>query len=404
MGCSEDEDASGDGKVTLKFWVFGSAGYEQLAEEYMEDHPDVNIEINHSEMNDLHNNLFTSISAGSGAPDITMIEVSAIAKFMEAQDRFYNLYDFGAEDIKDQYLDWKWNMAESPDGSYLIGLPTDIGPTTMFYRTDVFEEAGLPTDPDEVSSMFQTWEDFFEIGKQIKAETGKPIVDGPELLYNALRDQADQQYFNENDELIIEGNSAVKEAYDFTARLIEEGLVGQNELWTPEWGNAMADGSYGVLLAPSWMVANVKENAPDASGKWRITTMPEGAGNWGGSYIAIPKESEHPEEAYAFIEWLVSPENQLTSFKNNGLFPSALPVYEESDFIESTDDYFGGQQVAKIFSEAAEQVKPVYMGKNHAIVQTEIVNALMNVVTKGTDPEAEWDEALTRIKAQLERQ
>src|SRR5690625_7170554 len=94
--------------------------------------------------------------------------------------------------------------------------------------------------------------------------------------------------------------------------MLQEDLVGKNELWTPEWGSSMAEGSYATLIgAPAWMIANVKENAPDAAGKWSLTTIPEGAGNWGGSFMTIPKESDHPEEAFAFISWLTSPEIQL---------------------------------------------------------------------------------------------
>ncbi|UOQ48335.1 extracellular solute-binding protein [Gracilibacillus caseinilyticus] len=401
---SNEEDASGgEDQVELTFWVFGSAGYDVLAEEYMEENPNIKININEGEMEDVHNNLFTSISAGSGAPDISMVEVSNVAKFMEASDRFYNLYEYGAEEIKDKYLDWKWQQAESVDGSFQLGLPTDIGPTTMFYRTDVMEEAGLPTDPAELAAEIDTWDAYYEAAKTIKDKTGKPISDSPELMFNAIRDQQESQYFNEDDELIME--DTVKEAYDFTTKMIQEGLIGQNALWTPEWGSAMEEGSYATLIgAPAWMIANVKGNAPESSGKWSLTTIPEGAGNWGGSFLTIPAESEHPQEAYDFIEWLVSPEIQLKSFHNNGLFPSAPEVYEDEEFLATTDEYFSGAETAKIFAEAAESVQPVYMGVNYSIANAEIVTALTNVAVEGADPQKEWDAAIERIESQLERQ
>ncbi|UFT98587.1 extracellular solute-binding protein [Radiobacillus kanasensis] len=410
VACSNDgaEGEGGDGgsdgeTVELDFAVFGSTGYDVLIEEYQKANPNVKITLSEGEMNDVHNNLFTSISAGSGAPDIALIEVSQIAKFMQAQDRFYNLNDYGAEEISGNYLDWKWQQAQSVDASFQIGLPTDIGPTTMFYRTDVMEAAGLPTDREEVAAQINSWDAYYEAAKTIKAETGKPISDAPQMVFNALRDQQDQQYFNEDDELIAE--DTVKEAYDYTTKMIEEGLIGQNALWTPEWGTAMAEGSYATMPgAPGWMVANVKGNAPDAGGKWDIAAIPEGAGNWGGSFLTIPKESEHPEEAYAFISWLTAPEQQLKSFTNNGLFPSTPDVYENEEFLAATDDYFSGAPTAKIFAEAAKSVKPVYMGVNYAIVDTEINTALTNVAVEGADPQAEWDAAMERIKEQLERQ
>ncbi|UOQ85141.1 extracellular solute-binding protein [Gracilibacillus salinarum] len=400
---NEEKASGGDDQVELTFWVFGSAGYDVLAEEYMQENPNIKININEGEMEDVHNNLFTSISAGSGAPDISMVEVSNVAKFMEASDRFYNLYEYGAEEIKGKYLDWKWQQAESVDGSFQLGLPTDIGPTTMFYRTDVMEEAGLPTDPEELAAQIDSWDAYYEAAKTIKDKTGKPISDSPELMFNAIRDQQESQYFNEDDELIME--DTVKEAYDFTTKMIEEGLIGQNALWTPEWGSAMEEGSYATLIgAPAWMIANVKGNAPESSGKWSLTTIPEGAGNWGGSFLTIPAESEHPQEAYDFIEWLVSPEIQLKSFHNNGLFPSAPEVYEDEEFLATTDEYFSGAETARIFAEAAESVQPVYMGVNYSIANAEIVTALTNVAVEGADPQKEWDAAIERIESQLERQ
>ncbi|MDG5472208.1 extracellular solute-binding protein [Jeotgalibacillus sp. ET6] len=406
MGCAEDRSSGGSGGDSdeLNFWVFGATNYEELAAQYMEENPDVKIKVNFTEMGDLHNNLFTAVSSNSGAPDITMIEVSEISKFLDAQDRFHNLYEFGAEDVKGDYLDWKWNIAESTDGEFLMGLPTDIGPSVMYYRKDVFEEAGLPTEPEEVQPLVSDWAGFEETAKIIHDTTGKMMVDTPETLFAAKRDQAPEQYFNTEDELIIEDSPYVKQAYDDTAEMIQQDLVGQNAMWTPEWGNAMAEGSYGALLAPAWMVASIKGNAPDASGDWGIVQMPERAGNWGGSYIAIPKESDQPEEAYEFVEWLVAPERQLESFKDSGMFPSAPEVYEDEEFANTSDEYFGGLNTAEIFAEAAESVEPIYMGKNYSIVHDELMTALTNVASEGTDPQDEWDAAVERIKSQLERQ
>ncbi len=415
VACSDDNESAGsdDGggndsgdngeTVSLDFWIFGSTGYGELVDEYMEENPNVEITINEGEMEDMHNNLFTSISAGSGAPDIAQIEISAIEKFLDAQDQFYNLNDYGAEDVAGNFLDWKWAQAQNVDGSFQIGLPTDIGPTTMFYRTDVMEEAGLPTDREELAGEIDTWDAYYEAAKTVKAETGKPIADAPQLVFNALRDQQDQQYFNEDDELIIE--DTVKEAYDYTTKMIQEDLIGQNELWTPEWGNAMAEGSYATMPgAPGWMVANVKGNAPDAGGNWDIANIPEGAGNWGGSFLTVPAESEYPQEAFDFIAWLTAPEQQLRSFEIAGLFPSTPDVYENEEFLATTDEYFNGAPTAQIFAEAAQSVKTVYMGINYATVDTELNTALINVAVEGADPQEEWDAAVERINSQLERQ
>ncbi|GEL07375.1 ABC transporter substrate-binding protein [Salisediminibacterium halotolerans] len=389
-----------DAEVELDFWLFG-ANYDLLVEEYIEENPHVSINIQQIDMEDHHNNLFTSLSAGSGAPDIAAIEVSEIERYKNAEDRFYNLYDLGAEEIEEDYLDWVWDLGTSTEGDFSFGVPTDIGPTVMYYRTDVFEEAGLPTDADEVNDLIETWDDYEDIAATILEETGKPMADNPETVFNAKRDQSPEQYFNEDDELIIDSSPYVREAYDDTADWIESDYVENFGMWSPEWANGMAEGEYATLLGPAWMRDTIKENAPDAT-EWRIASMPEGAGNWGGSWMTIPKETDHAEEAYDFLTWLLAPEQQKDSFEERGMFPSTPEVYDDPEFTEITDDYYGGQNVAEIFAEAALEVNYVYKGADFGEVNTEILDGLDNVYD-GTDPDEEWENILDRTEQLLSR-
>lgn len=389
-----------DAEVELDFWLFG-ANYDLLIEEYIEENPDISINVQQIDMEDHHNNLFTSLSAGSGAPDIAAIEVSEIERYKNAEEQFYNLYDLGAEEIEEDYLDWVWDLGSSQDGDFAFGVPTDIGPTVMYYRTDVFEDAGLPSDPDDVDEMIETWDDYEEAAATILEETGKPMADNPETVFNAKRDQAPEQYFNEEDELIIDSSPYVREAYDDTSEWIKADYVDNFGLWSPEWSNGMAEGEYATLLGPAWMRDTIKENAPDAT-EWRIASMPEGAGNWGGSWMTIPKETDHAEEAYDFLTWLLAPEQQQKSFEERGMFPSTPEVYEEPDFQEITDEYYGDQNVAEIFAEAALEVEYVYKGEDYPNVNEEILDGLDNVYD-GNDPDEEWEEILERIEQHLRR-
>ncbi|WP_099159053.1 ABC transporter substrate-binding protein [Virgibacillus ndiopensis] len=406
--CSGDDEASGseDGDVTLDFWVFGATNYEDLAKEYEKDHPGVKIKVKTSETDDHHNSLFTSLSAGSGAPDLAMLEIDQLDRFKEAQDRFVNLYDMGAEEVQDQYLDWKWQIGENSDGDFLFGLPTDIGPKAMFYRIDLFEEAGLPTEPDEVEALIQTKEDFIEAGKQIKEKTGKPLLDSMEMAYRAVIDGAEESFFDKEGNLLIENEgNAVRQAYDLAVELNELGLVGEYTMWTPEWGNAVNNGDFAVELGAAWLKGWMLDNAPDASGKFRVATLPkEFAGNWGGSYIAIPKETKHSEEAYEFAKWLVSPDSQLKSFTSEaGLFPSSPDVYEMEEFKNTKDEFFGGQSTAQYFANAAEDISFIYKGPKYKAANDEILNALSNVQQQDGDPDEEWNAAVERIKALISR-
>lgn len=407
--CNAEEESSGSGdgneEVTLKFWSFGATNYEELAKAYEAENPNVTIKVKASETAEHHDSLFTSLSAGSGAPDIAMLEVDQFDRFKEAKGSFENLYDLGAEDVQDQYLDWKWNAGENQEGDFLFGLPTDIGPKALYYRADVFEEAGLPTEPSEVEALINSPEAFKEAGEKVLAETGKPFVDSIEMAFRAYLDASEKTYLSPEGELLIsKGDNDVKKAYDYAIELNEAGIVGELDMWSPEWANAVNDGEFAVELGAGWLKGWMEGNAPDAVGKWRVATLPtEFSANWGGSYLAIPNETENAQAAYDFAEWLVSSENQLESFQSKGLFPSAPAVYEMEEFKSNEDEFFGGQVTSSVFAEAAQDIDTaVYKGVKYFPVNNEILNALKNV-QNGADPEEEWNAAVKRAQDLVDR-
>lgn len=403
---SSDDVENEDKQITLNFWTFGATGYEDLAKEYAKENPNVKIKVRAAETAEHHDALFTALSAGSGAPDISMLEIDQLDRFKAAQDRFENLYDLGAKDIKDQYLDWKWSTGENNSGDFLIGLPTDIGPKALYYRMDVFEEAGLPTEPDEVASLINSPKAFEEAGLKVKEQTGKPFIDSIEMAFRAYLDAAKETFLNPEGELLLEEDgNAVKNAYDYAVKLNDLGIVGKFEMWSPEWANAVNKGEFAAELGAGWLKGWMEGNATEAIGKWRVATLPsEFAANWGGSFIAIPKETKNAKEAYEFVEWLVSPDNQLKSFQTKGLFPSAPSVYEMDEFKNNEDEFFGGQATAPVFAKAAQDINgAIYKGEKYFPVYQEVLNALKNVQSKGADPEKEWNEAVKRAKDLLNR-
>lgn len=404
-GASNDEEGGKEEEIELNFWSFGATGYEESIKEYEKEHPNVKIKFKTSETADHHDALFTSLSAGSGAPDIALLEIDQFDRFKVAQDRFNNLYDLGAKDVQDQYLEWKWDGGQNNEGDFLFGLPTDIGPKALYYRTDVFEAAGLPTEPAEVEKIITSPETFKDVALTVKEKTGKPFIDTIEMAYRAYLDPAIETYLNPEGELIADKEgSSVKKAYDFAVELWNEGLVGPTEMWTPEWVNGVKQGEFAGALGAGWFLGWLNTNAPEAEGKFRVANLPdEFAANWGGSYLSIPKESEHAQEAYDFLEWLVSPDSQLKTFQNTGLFPSAPAVYDMEAFKTSEEEYFGGQVSSVIFAEAAQDIKGApFKGEKYFPVHEVISNALTNV-QNGGDPEEEWEKAIEDAKKLIKK-
>ncbi len=127
--CSGDDEADSDGKITLTVDTFGVFGYDELFEQYMEENP--NIIIKENNVTDLHADyvpqLQQNIAAGSGAGDIVAIEEGIVQQFFLSQgDNFVDLAEYGAEELKDNFLPWKWEMGKGPNGRSSASAPTSV--------------------------------------------------------------------------------------------------------------------------------------------------------------------------------------------------------------------------------------------------------------------------------------
>ncbi|WP_238649874.1 ABC transporter substrate-binding protein [Paenibacillus piscarius] len=384
-------------KVELTFWTLNKGNYADLARAYTREHPNVTIQVLQADSRKAQDD---KLAAGSGAPDIYQLEAGLVDQYLEEQDLFYNLNDLRARELQAGYLKWAWRQASSADGSFQLGLPADIGPTVVFYRKDLIEAAGLPGDPEGFSASIDTWTKFAAAAQAVKEKTGKSFSGLADLTYNALRDQSvDEIYYSEADGTFFgDSNPYVQRAYDYTAEGIQAGWISYADIRSPEWEQGLRSGAFAAVVGPAWLAGTLKESAPDSAGQWRIAQLAEGAGNWGGSYLALPKAGKHPEEAYAFTAWLVNKENQQAAFSSQGLIPSIPSLYSDPAFTALRDAFFGGQQTGIEFGKAASRVKPVYYGPLHEETDALFKNALSHVLLKGADPASEWRSAVKRAR------
>ncbi|OXM84780.1 ABC transporter substrate-binding protein [Paenibacillus rigui] len=404
QGAAKNEAAGGNEgkKVQLQMWFWQGASFEKIIPEFNRTHPNIEIVPQIYKWEDAHKKLLTAMSAGSGAPDIAMIDISQLDQFTKYPDKFYDLNELGAKDVSKDYLEWKWKQASV--GSKQLGLPTDIGPMVLYYRQDLFQQAGLPSEPNDVAAKIKNWDDFLAAGKTLKEKTGANILSNPYELYGAIRDQGNDLYFDKDENLIMESNPQIKKALDYYKKAREMGIAGtydqKNAL--QEYSAALNSGKIATYISAAWGRGHVETRAPDTKGKWRAAKIPEGTGNMGGSFLLIPKESKYSKEAYTAIQWLTSPPQQLEVFKLSGNFPSTPSVYGDKAFTETGYEFWGNQKLGVLFSEVAKDVKVQRKGPYYQTVE-DIMNDGMLAVTvdKSKDPDKEFWALVEKAKTKL---
>ncbi|MEU4370400.1 ABC transporter substrate-binding protein [Micromonospora chersina] len=402
-----DDEAAADGPVTLTVDVFGQFGYEELYKEYMASHPNVKIveRGTGSNLDEYSPKLTQWLAAGKGAGDIVAIEEGLLVEYKANPQNFVNLLDHGAADLKGNFLDWKWNQGLTADGKQLIGLGTDVGGMAMCYRKDLFAKAGLPTDREAVSKLWPTWADYIKVGEQFKAKnTGASFLDAATNTFNTILLQTagnttGYSYYDTSNNLVVDSNPAVRQAYDTTMDIIDSGLSGKYGSWSEEWVSAFKQSKFATIACPAWMTGVIEGNAgPGAKGKWDIAQVPGNGGNWGGSFLAVPKQGKHQAEAIELAKFLTSAKGQIGAFKAKGPLPSSPQALADPAIVDSTNAYFSAAPVGKIFAEGAKSLKPVYMGPKNQAVRTEVENAVRTVELGKRSPEQGWTDAVGNAK------
>lgn len=275
----------------------------------------------------------------------------------------------------------------------------------MCYRKDLFAKAGLPTDREAVSKLWPTWADYIKVGEQFKAKnTGASFLDAATNTFNTILLQTagnttGYSYYDTSNNLVVDSNPAVKQAYDTTMDIIDSGLSGKYGSWSEEWVSAFKQSKFATIACPAWMTGVIEGNAgPGAKGKWDIAQVPGNGGNWGGSFLAVPKQGKHQAEAIELAKFLTSAKGQIGAFKAKGPLPSSPQALADPAIVDSTNAYFSAAPVGKIFAEGAKSLKPVYMGPKNQAVRTEVENAVRTVELGKRSPEQGWTDAVGNAK------
>jgi len=395
----------GDTAVTeITFWWWGDEG-TIWADAYATVNPRVKVNFVNTPFEDAHDKLLTSFAAGSGAPDVASLEIGRIGGFT-ARGGLADLKaaPFDGGSLEQDMVAYKWTQGSTADGR-LVALPWDIGPAGVWYRADLFEAAGYPSDPEAVEALIggadNTWDTFFAFAQEFKEKTGGKtslFSDAGTDIYGAVYRQQGEGYADGTRVLIEE---KATRPLTLAAQARQRGLDANLPWWGPEWAAGLDDDAFAGMVIACWMQGGLTIDHPQTVGQWRIARAPEANYNWGGSFVAIPEQSQHKEQAWEFIRWAVaSAEGQNLFFRQTGVFPAYKPAWQDPLYDEPVE-FFGGQRAYRIWAEIGDNIKAIFRTP-YDVQLDDIVGAeLTRVLQEGKDPaQAALDaeaEALKRI-------
>ncbi|MEV1247692.1 ABC transporter substrate-binding protein [Nonomuraea sp. NPDC050022] len=399
-GGGSPSQPTGDGK-SFEFWSFSGINQKADVEVYQKQNPGIQVKLTEVGGSVETAQALTTALAGGKVPDLVLIQGDDLPKFVQQPQNFYDLRQLGADKIKGDYLDWVMSQSTAKGGE-IIGIPTDVGGMAVAYRTDLFKAAGLPTDREEVGKLWPTWDAFIETGKKYTAATKKAFVDnaGTSVFHQAVN-QGPQKYYDPSGNVVYSTSPQVKTAFDLALKAVQAGITAKQSSFSDGWSAGIGKDQFAVISAPSWLLEQIRNNAPGTKGKWDIATIPGGAGNWGGSYLAIPKGAKNPKAAWDYISKTQSPQGQLAHFVVTGALPTTPSVYKDPKLTALKDPFFSDAPTGTIYTNSLLGLKPFYIGPDSSAIGQELLNAITNVEQGKGDPAKAWDAALANIKTAI---
>jgi ABC-type glycerol-3-phosphate transport system substrate-binding protein len=304
-------------------------------------------------------------------PDVVVLSYWDEASFVERGDLLdlTPYIQMHAGDLVDYKMFECWQ-----DGEYVC-VPWDGGPMVLYYRRDVFEAAGLPTDPDEVDATIATWSDFYETCWTIKANTGSYCfalnkANNWGFLYHALLWQQKGGYFDpDTGDVTIDSPDNVA-MLEMLGQFWRDDLVSDALQRSQAWFRELAspDQPVATLISSPWVMNHVVKPVIGAStyGKWGVARLPAyedggeravGAANWGNTWVsAVTKQSPNPHAAWAFIEFtMLREESQRRMLSIDSFIPTLKALYDDPEFLEG-DAFYAGQDVRRVYAEANRSI------------------------------------------------
>lgn len=286
-------------------------------------------------------------------------------------------------------------------------MPVDIGPVVLFYREDLLQESGV--DPSEIEQL-SFWEELIEIGKRVTRDTDGDGTIDQYALPNAAEAAlimiggGKTGWFSEDGKPLEPADKYIH-ALELARQIRDAGIDADTSVHSGLGISALSDeGEFTVAMVPAMTAfgGGLKlSSAVDVKG-WRVASLPGSeSALGGGTFLTIPENvpAEQKAAAWEVVKYLSgSAEAQKMIYTQIYAFPVQTELYADPA-MRRGDDYFGGQDVWSVYTDAANMIPTYAVNENDPIADGIWGNSVGEVLINDLDPEDAWQQAVNQILA-----
>ncbi|PJJ70836.1 multiple sugar transport system substrate-binding protein [Diaminobutyricimonas aerilata] len=413
--------------VTLQYWMWDDTqvpAYQQCADQFHEENPEITIEISQAAWSQYWTNLTTQIAAGS-APDVWVDQASYYPQFVE-NNQIVDIQPFVEEDDidLDQYVEGMADLWKVDDARY--GLPKDWDTMGLVYNKAALQAAGV----DEASLSELTWNPqdggtFGELIAKLTVDTqGRngldPAFDKNNVaVYGFLPEWADGSQgqngwgnlahsngwtyadknpfpteFNYDDPKLVETIDwlAGLSGQGYAPPLDAQSTLARSEVLTSGGGALTTLGSFNLA---------VYKDMTDEYGFAPLPIGPEGRKSAiNGLSDAIYAGTKHKEEAWEWVKYLASADCQNIVAESGVVFPAIKEASEKAAQVREEQGLNTQPFLEQQKAEDGTFIIPI--SQNGTEINQIVQDAIQSVALGTQDAESALSAANEQVNALLE--
>ena len=330
--------------------------------------------------------MLSELQSGKSTVDVIGGDVVWPAQFA-ANGFLVDLSDRFTDQMKADHLDGPLQPITYEGKTYGVPWFTDAG--MFYYRRDLLEESGFSQPP-------KTWDEMKEMVAKIRADSGEEydgyvfqgaqdeggVVNGLEHIWNAGGEVL------EGDRVVINSAEAV-EGLKLRRSMIEDGIapVATGDYSTQESQAAFTNGD--VIFMRNWpfvygLLSNPDQSrvTPEQVGIAPIPVSGSGAQSFSGlggwNFLVNAASEDRIEEIWAFVEFMIAPEQQKTLALESTRLPTLKILYEDEELLQKVP-------VASLGRESLENSRPRPVSPYYSDMSLEMAGQF-NAALKGEEP------------------
>ena len=414
----------------LQMWVFDGnhAKIEgALAEDWNRAHPQTPVQINLLTGATIQTRMLSGFYSDTPVADLIEVERSMIGQVFAGPVADIGFVDL-TEKLARETLRTGINAPSfSPWTSrgHVFGLPHDVHPVMLMYRSDLVEAAGIDM------SKIETWDDYFRVLRPLMVDLdgdGRPdrflLNSSPTTLYyhEVLLLQGGGRLFdNDNHPTLNQPPNARLLAKMATWYTGPNRVAAEVPMGGASAPRLLREGYVVALLAPDFIAGSIPGTLPEMAGKFKLMPLPawEKGGRrtsvLGGTMLGITKASRAPDAAWALAKQLyLSPAGAKRLYEGDRII-SPVRANWSQPFYDEPDPFYCNQPVGRMYIQLAPDVPLRPSSPYYPQMQPLLSSVVIQLCRYADDhqlydahalePEAQQllDEAQHQLEAQINR-